>query len=147
MNIILSFLLLTMPLISERQDKAEAQKDHEYGLIVCEDELAYLDNYAILLQAKPDSRGYVIVYGGRRDTRSNQVRDRLRRIRKYLTSNRRVESGRIIGIDGGFREAFTVELWFVPRGAAPPKLNPTVGRREVTYKGKGGEGDCSFFYQ
>jgi hypothetical protein len=59
------------------------RKVDEYGAINCEDEMARLDNYAIELQNDPSAQAVVIVYGGRRGTRRDEVRARMAYVRHY----------------------------------------------------------------
>ena len=113
---------------------AEPRKLDSFGALNCEDEMARLDNFAIELHNSPESQAYIIVYGGRRDTRRNEVRARLSRIRYYLINNRRIDSERIILVNGGHRERFTIELWLRPRNEVAPVITPSVQPREVRFR-------------
>jgi hypothetical protein len=42
-----------------------------------------------------------------------------------------MESGRIVIVDGGYREGATVELFIVPAGATPPTPTPTLDAKDV----------------
>ena len=140
-------LCLLLLLASESLAQAEARKFQEYGDANCEDEMARLDNYAISLQVDPNLRGYVVIYGGRHDTRRRQMSARLYRIRRYLTTNRMIEARRIVTARGGFRERFTVELWLVPRGEVMPAATPTVDPREVRFaRARRREDVCAMFF-
>jgi len=91
-------------------------KFDEYGNIRFNDEKARLDNYAIQLQNDPGSTGTILVYGGctgEGQTRGDRAKD-------YLVNTRGIEAGRITVVDGGCREALTVQLWVVPTGATAP---------------------------
>lgn len=147
MTIIVGVLLLLLPSFSGVSNQASSQKFDEYGMLYCDDELARLDNYAIQLQLHSNAKGHVIVYGGRNDTWRNQIRDRLSRIKKYLTTNRRIDGRRIVLVNGGYRESFTVELWVVGEGEEPPETKPTVERKSVKFRGRERESDCTILYQ
>lgn len=105
-------------------------KFDEYGNIAFNDEKARLDNFAIELQNNPDAQGYIIAYGGRRG-RAGEAMARADRAKNYLVNTRGVDPGRIVTVDGGYREDLTVELWIVPSGADTPEATPTVDASEV----------------
>jgi len=128
------FLSLSLILICLSNATAEPRKIDSFGAINCEDEMARLDNFALEIQNSPEAQAYISVYGGRRDTRRNEVRARLSRIRYYLLNNRMIASDRIILVNGGYRERFTVELWIRPRGEVAPVATPTVQPRDVRFK-------------
>jgi hypothetical protein len=102
----------------------------QYGDIAFDDEKARLDNYAIQLQNEPEALGYIIAYGGR-TTFDGQARERADRARDYLTSNYSFTNGRIVTIDGGYREDMTVELWITPQGGPAPTASPTIRPEDV----------------
>jgi hypothetical protein len=106
------------------------RKFDEYGNIAFNDEKARLDNFAIELQNEPGSQGYIIAYGGRR-ARANEAQARADRAKDYLVNTRGIDSGRLVTVDGGYKEDLTVELWIVPSGATPPAASPTVDASEV----------------
>jgi hypothetical protein len=107
-----------------------ARKFDEYGNIAFNDEKARLDNFAIQLQNEPGAQGYIIAYGGRKG-RAGEASARANRAKDYLVNTRGLEAGRIVTVDGGYREDLTVELWIVPTGATPPTATPTVQASEV----------------
>ncbi|HET9478392.1 MAG TPA: hypothetical protein VFO72_03545 [Pyrinomonadaceae bacterium] len=90
-----------------------------------DDQKARLDNLAIELQNDPATTGYIIAYGGRTSP-IGQVEQLMTRARDYLITERQIHGSRIVVVNGGFREADSVELWVVPSGAAPPRATPTV---------------------
>jgi hypothetical protein len=49
----------------------------------------------------------------------------------YLGSTRGIYLGRIVTVDGGYREVPMTELWMVPRGSTPPKPSPTVDPSKI----------------
>ena len=95
-----------------------------------DDQKARLDNLAVELQNDPATIGYVIAYGGRTSPIGQTAR-LMTRARDYLINERGIDGSRIVIINGGFREADSVELWIVPRGATPPRATPTVQAGEV----------------
>jgi hypothetical protein len=109
-------------------------KIDEYGNIPFSDEKARLDNFAITLQEAPELTGYVIAYGGRR-ARVGVARERVERAKNYLFTRRQIEAGRVVTIDGGFREQLTIELHLAKK-EQPPTASPTVdpGEVEIIYE-------------
>ncbi|MFL6207642.1 MAG: hypothetical protein ACJ74W_02260 [Pyrinomonadaceae bacterium] len=105
-------------------------KFDEYGNIKRNDEKARLDNFANELQAQPGAQGYIIGYGGRRG-RAGEAQTRADRAKDYLVSSRGIDAGRLVTVDGGYKEEATTELWIVPAGATPPTASPTVDASEV----------------
>jgi hypothetical protein len=101
-----------------------------YGNIARNDVKARLDNFANALQENPGAQGYIIAYGGRRGV-AGEAQRRADFARDYLVNTRGVDAGRLVTIDGGFREEATTELWVVPSGATPPTASPTVDASEV----------------
>ena len=132
MKLLIFSLLLALTSISFAA--AESRKIDSFGAIDCEDEMARLDNFAIELQNAPEAQGYVLVYGGRRDTKRDEVQVRGSRMKRYLVENRGVSADRVQVLNGGYRENFTVELWLVPHGETGPAATPTVKERDVRFK-------------
>jgi hypothetical protein len=107
-----------------------ARKFDEYFNLSFGDEKARLDNFAIQWQQEPETQGYIIAYAGRK-TRDGEALIRADRSKNYLVNERSINSGRIILIDGGHREEFSMELFIAPVGAQPPSPSPTVEPSEV----------------
>ena len=95
-----------------------------------DDQKARLDNLAVELQNDPSSSAHIIVYGGRTSP-IGQIDKLMTRARDYLTNERGIDGSRIVIVNGGFREADSVELWVVPTGAALPRATPTVQAGEL----------------
>ncbi|PYS92651.1 MAG: hypothetical protein DMF64_08210 [Acidobacteria bacterium] len=106
------------------------RKFDEYGNIKRNDEKARLDNFANELQANPGAQGYIIGYGGR-TSRPGEGQARADRAKDYLVNSRGIDAGRLVTVDGGYKEEPTTELWIVPSGATPPTASPTVDVSEV----------------
>jgi len=101
-----------------------------YGRIARNDEKARLDNFAIQLQNDPGAQGYIITYGGRRGP-AGEAQTRADFAKNYLVNSRGIDPGRLMTVDGGFREEATTELWLVPSGATAPTASPNVDASEV----------------
>jgi hypothetical protein len=106
------------------------RKIDEYGNISFRDERERLGNFAIELLAEHDAVGYIVGYGGRR-ARAREARLRIERAKRYLIQTGKIPPGKLVTIDGGFREELTVELFILPRAAEPPLPSPTVNPGEV----------------
>lgn len=103
-----------------------------FGALDAEDEAARLDNFAVALENDPKATGYFIFYGGRRGRRGEALAG-LHRAQLYLVNKRGVDAGRIVGVEGGYREVLTFQLFLVPPGVAPPTAAPTVDERDVEF--------------
>ncbi|HEU4767214.1 MAG TPA: hypothetical protein VFS77_07555 [Pyrinomonadaceae bacterium] len=95
-----------------------------------DDQKARLDNLAVELQNDPSTTAYIIAYGGKNSPLA-QVDVLMKRARNYIVEQRGIDASRLVMINGGFREADSVELWIVPAGAAVPRATPTVQAGEV----------------
>jgi hypothetical protein len=118
--------------------QTDLQKFDEFGEIGCESEMARLDQFLIELQNQPAATAYVIYYGGRRYgtrlPRAGEAQARAARISPYLTKQRGFGPERLIIIDGGFRERWTVELWIIPSGVPGPAPTPTLKRQDIKFR-------------
>ena len=132
LNLLLALGLLAGNLVAAPFVADSFPKFDEYGDITIGSEKARLDNFAIELQFKPNTVGYIIVYGGRR-SRVGIARTRAVRARNFLVEYRGVPSERLVWIDGGYREELTTELYILPRGASAPTASPTVAPSEVKF--------------
>ena len=100
----------------------------EYSNISRESESKYLDNFATLLRRFPSTQGYIIAYAGK-SAPAGEAQRLANRSRNYLIKTRRVNSARLIRVDGGRREAWSVELYLVPPGVTSPVPSPTISTR------------------
>ncbi|HKR61233.1 MAG TPA: hypothetical protein VJS64_16040 [Pyrinomonadaceae bacterium] len=96
-----------------------------------DDQKARLDNLAVELQNDPSATAYIVGYGGR-TSRVGEADRLIARARDYLVTKRNIDSARIVGVNGGFREDDCVELWIVPSGAAAPEPRPTLQPGDVS---------------
>lgn len=117
-----------------------------YGDIDCELAEARLDNFAVSLSMNPDSKGYIVVYGGRK--LPGRTLPHLWWTKDYLSSIRGIDPRRIIIIRGPDKNELEVVLWIAPKGAAPPEIDkPSSVSRDDDLPVKFDEGgmDISFF--
>jgi len=105
--------------------RAEARKLDEYGKLTSKEENDRLDKFAIELKLNPTALGYIIAYGGRA-SRAGDAQKAADKAKDYLVNKRRLDSGGIVRVDGGYREQPAIELWIVPARAKLPKPTPTV---------------------
>lgn len=105
-------------------------KFDEYGDTTLGEGRKRLDNFARHLQAEPDMQGYIIAYAGRR-ARTGEAQARAGQAKAYLVNVRGIEGARIVTVDGGYREAVTVELFIGAKGTSVPSPSPTVCPSEV----------------
>lgn len=122
-------------MVAAEEKKVIAAKEFdECNNCTFDDQKARLDNLAVELQNDPTTRAYIIAYGGRTSP-LNRVGLLLARARDYLIQQRGIDASRIDVVNGGFREADSVELWVVPSGAAPPRATPTLQAGDVKPSG------------
>ena len=117
-------------------DTPAPRKIDSYGNIKFKDEKARLDGLVAELKKEPHAQGYIMVYAGRR-ARRGEAATRARLARKYLVKAKGLDARRIVALDGGYRQEFTVDLFVVPPGAAGPLMEPTVDPGEVQIFGGG----------
>jgi hypothetical protein len=130
----LVLLIAGSPLIGRAQDDS-ARKLDQFTKPNWEDAMAHLDNLALMLQNDPMALGVVFVYGGQgrrpheADAYSNCMKD-------YLVRRRAVDVNRLVFINGGYRQDFSVEFWLARDRAQIPKATPTTKSTAVRFKGK-----------
>lgn len=90
------------------------------------------DNFAIELKNSPDDRLFFVIYGGRRGCRGYVAR-RGRDWKNYFVKRHGIAPERVLIIDGGHREDFSADFFFLPPGAGEPPLSPTVDPTEVRF--------------
>lgn len=104
------------------------------GIINQEEEQLKLDSFFRTLANKPNSRGFIVVYGGKQN-KYGEIDARIKRIKDYGTL-RNYPPDLIKFVLGGFREKFEFEFWVSRVPNAFPPLSPTVSPEKVTFKGK-----------
>ena len=90
----------------------------------------HLDSFGIALLGDRTRTGYIVTYAGKRAA-VDEARKWAERARNYLISVRGLPVVQLIVIDGGYREAPTMELYIVEPNACSPIPNPTVDPRDV----------------
>lgn len=110
----------------------------QYGGISIDEEQQHLDRFADTLKASPpDSIGYIFSYAGR-SACIYEAGMRGKRSIQYLLEKHDIPTKRLILVDGGFRDAWTVELFIQPNAACGPLASPTRKRVEVHVSGRCG---------
>jgi hypothetical protein len=116
--------------VGKRVEGTPAKID-EYSDIDFSKEKEHLDKLAHQLsQSGPNALGYIIAYSGRR-AHVGEAQARADRAKDYLVKRYNIEAGRLVTVDGGYREKRTVEIWFGFRGMTAPNGEPTVHPKEV----------------
>jgi hypothetical protein len=95
-----------------------------------EDSGSRFDPFASQLQETQNLKGYVIVYSSKVNE-SEQASEYAKRARSFLIGERKIPSERIVAMNGGRREEFTVELFLIPNNWNPPMATPTLSSDEV----------------
>ena len=115
-----------------------APKIDQYGAIPIEEERQRLDRFAELLKASPpESIGYIFSYAGK-NACIYEADWRLRRVLQYLVEKHNIPAKRLVTVDGGFRDDWTVELFIQPNAGCGPLPEPTRKRVEVRVRGRCG---------
>ncbi len=134
---LLAGLLFSHIVTAQEPENIARNFDQFEGLLSSCDYGAHLDNFAIELQQRPGTIGYIICYGPGDKGSSSIVRHRLDYTKDYLVNSRGVSAERIQFIEGGRYEKlkdFYTELWVAPLDAAPP--DPKVFENNAkTFKG------------
>ncbi len=76
-----------------------------------------LDNFLITLQNDPNSTGYVINYGSKREV------SRREKLFRTHFRDRNFQTDRIVFVNGGIEKRIRTRLWIVPAGADPSEIN------------------------
>jgi len=155
----LSFLFIFLVAICVSAQTDKARNIDEFGRLPCGDFLARMDNIFIESQNSPDSKIYVVYYGGRyrkkniwnKKTKELNVKleyphpedglNYAKSIPLYLTSELKaltrtykLSKDKFILVNGGFRENIEVEIWFVPKDAESPKPIPTITEKDIKFR-------------
>lgn len=105
-------------------------KFDEYGDIGALEEGKRLDIFANQLREQPTTQGYIIAYGGRR-SRIGEAKDRAVCAKNYLTKRQRIESRRLVIVDGGYRELAATELHIRLEPGSLPPISPALNSGEI----------------
>lgn len=120
---------------SVRENTKEAKLNDEFGRLNSEDRSARFDSFFQEISQNPESVGYVFLYCGKK-CRYGEIEAHLRGI-ELKVALRKFNRSRLIIVNAGFREVFATELWFVPKGACPPKPKSTVNIKYVVFSERG----------
>lgn len=156
-----TFLFLLAFAFSISAQEKEAVKIDELGLVACGQFSAQMDRIFVKLQKSPNSKLYIIYYGGRyrkeyskwnSQTRSYDEKklkyphreDGLnwaKSIPLFLTTERNYAiefhnrmKNNIVLINGGFREDTKAEIWLVPKNTKSPLPTPTIREENVKFR-------------
>jgi hypothetical protein len=136
----IAFLTLSLASTNLGQKALVIKKDppgailiDEFGVMNSEIRSARFDVLFSELNAKPGSTGYVFLFCGK-ICHYGEIESHLRGIEVKVRS-RTFERGRLIILNGGYRESFATEFWVVPAGASPPTPKSTLNIKDVTFKG------------
>jgi hypothetical protein len=108
----------------------KSTKVAEYGKVKPAEEKAILDKYAAELESDPSAQGYIISYETPRGPKMEAFTAANNGM-QYLVKQRKIDSSRLLPLDGGYREQFAIELWLIPSGAEMPQATPTIDPSKV----------------
>ncbi len=118
--------------------KNEAVKFDEFSVFPADREFSLYDRterFTARLKREPASRKAVIIfYNERKGKYPLQGGGKIASdARSLISDGAEIQTGRIVLLDGGYREFPTLEFWIVPEGAEMPKPTPEYSRSEVVY--------------
>jgi hypothetical protein len=96
-------------------------KFDEYSGISSKKEKFRLNNFVIQLREWKGSNAFIVAYAGRRSCKG-EAQARANRVKKYLIESGGIEASRIITIDAGYQDEWTIELYLAPHEAPPLTL-------------------------
>lgn len=98
----------------------------QYSVISLDEERKHLDQFAERLKTGPaQSIAYIVSYAGARAC-INESDWRAKRAQKYLVENYSIPRSRVVTVEGGFKENWTVELFVQDSGDCGPLPKPTL---------------------
>jgi hypothetical protein len=101
-----------------------------FGKVSESEEKLHLDNFGVALLGDRTGTGYIISYAGKRAA-VGEAKEWAERARNYLINVRGLPAVQLTVIDGGHREAPTMELYLVKSTGCSPTPSPTVDPRDV----------------
>jgi hypothetical protein len=101
------------------------RKIAEYSDIPFRNEKKRLDIFAKQLLNASTSQGYIFAYAGKRACADEALR-LAKRAKKYLVNKRGIPHSRLVVVDCGYKEQWTIELYIIPPGMPLPPATPTV---------------------
>lgn len=131
-------VLPTLGFATPQENRRASLKFDEYQLNFTQpyDEETRLSRFARRLKREPGARAYIIAYTPRvlnlvGSSHWSIAENRCLTTKAQLTDSYGVKESRLICIDGGVREAATLELWILPPGATPPQPRPEFQESEI----------------
>ena len=139
LSLLILLLLLYAPLVMAQEAESTPRKFDEFGEVSNEDILARLDFFAIKIQKRPGSKGYVIAYGigGHGAGSGNAV---LEITKEYLITSRGLSGSQVETIFGGKnppKNLPQMELWIGDKdGPLPPlrQMEPSTSDFKGLFK-------------
>ena len=144
------FLALASSTIGQTKE-AKIFYEFDFRSITCDEAKLWVDFFGLELHKTPESKGYIIYYGGKinpygnKSPRRNEAKVTMDEF-MYDYQVRTRLSKNVILINGGYRENYTAQFWVVPKGVLPPSPSPTQKPKEIKFsngiyrRGKQGEG-------
>lgn len=126
------YLILTFTSVLSGQVNNSVRKFDQYGDIAFSEEIPRLDKFARQLKNEPKSKGYIIVYAGKR-AHALEAPERLERAFRHLFYKRNIEERQLMTINGGFRKSQSTELYIITSAKGEPPITPTVPLSEVDF--------------
>ena len=105
-----------------------------FGVTNLETEWAKLDNFFTQLRNDSKAVGYIVIYGAHKN-KFGELSERPKTLKAYI-KEKKIDSSRIVFVQGGFREKFEYELWTSPSNKIFPSLSPTIEPERVIFKGR-----------
>jgi len=116
----------------------DPQKFDVFGDTKCEDEMARLDNITIQLQNRPDTKAVLVFFGGSmlggKLPRRGDAAAGAARLKPYLVERRGIPFNRVMVFDGGYADAWHVEVWIVPSDFWFPPPKPVIPESGVKFR-------------
>lgn len=145
-----TILLLSLFSCVFAQDRVEFD---EFGKLSCDNLTPRIGNLVHAIESYKDSKGAVIIYNGKvpltlYNGRSKTVYPRRNEVKAEIDNIKtrikfyNFDENRIVFIDGGFRENFTIELYHVPSGAPLPE--PTPSLKTMKYRKGKAKPSCKY---
>jgi hypothetical protein len=115
----------------EKGESALLNPEVTYSNISSRERKIRLDYFVDRLQRRtPQSKVYIIGYGGRRSL-PNEAQLRANQAKNYLIKEHRINTARIVIIDGGYKDDVQVELYIISPSAPKPLPSPNIYPKDV----------------
>jgi hypothetical protein len=101
-----------------------------FGKLSENEERLHLDSFGVSLFRDRTTTGYIVTYAGK-TAAVDEARKWAERARNYLITVRGLPAVQLKAIDGGYREAPTMELYIVEPNGCSPSPSPTADPRDV----------------